>query len=85
MAETPQPPVIEEISFKDAIKLVGSKPDGSDRKDLITFWGFAKKNWRWCMDAKMSLEDAIALHAKLGEEVKVVVGKKQKKEKEPKK
>jgi hypothetical protein len=76
MAAENQPPAIEEISFKEAVGLVGKKPDGSERKDLITDWGFGKKRWRWCIDVKMTLEDAIKIHQMLAEQVKVVADKK---------
>jgi hypothetical protein len=67
---------IAEIPLSEAIELVGSKPSGSERKDLITYWGFGKKTWRWCIDTKMTLDEAIKTHQTIGDEIKMVVGKK---------
>ncbi|MGA2666024.1 MAG: hypothetical protein ABSF83_13880 [Nitrososphaerales archaeon] len=80
----PQPPSGEEITFKEAVQLVGRKPDNTERKDLITLWGFAKQAWRWCIDKEMERADAIEVHKKLGEQYKVVMGKKDEKEREKK-
>jgi len=69
---------IQEVSFKEAVGLVGRKPNGAERKDLITLWGFTKKYWRWCIDVSIPLEKAIEIHRKLQEEIKTVGGKKKK-------
>lgn len=72
-------PAVGESTFEEAVKLVGRKPSGSERKDLITLWGFAtKKSWRWCMDVSMTLEEAMEVHRKMAEEMKVVSEKKKK-------
>jgi len=76
MSEDNRQTNVEEIPFSEAVELVGSKPGGSERKDLITYWGFGKKNWRWCLDIKMTLDEAIKTHQTIGDGIKVVVGKK---------
>ena len=76
MSQDGQEPAAEELSFNEAVKMVGRKPEGIERRDLVTLWGFERKNWRWCMDVGMTLEEAINVHRKLDEEYRIVTEKK---------
>jgi hypothetical protein len=76
MSEENLQPAVDIIAMAEAVELVGGKPGGSDRKDLITYWGFGKKTWRWCIDTKMTLDEAVKTHQIIGDQIKMVVGKK---------
>jgi hypothetical protein len=43
MSEDNRQPTIEEIPLSEAVELVGSKPGGSERRDLITYWGSGRR------------------------------------------
>ena len=75
MSEESAPPIVDIIAMSEAVELVGGKPGGSDRNDLITYWGFGKKTWRWCIDTKMTIDEAVRTHQIIGDEIKMVVGK----------
>src|SRR5580658_8209967 len=75
MSEETPLPIVDIIAMTEAVDLVGAKPGNGERKDLITYWGFGKKTWRWCIDTKMTIDEAVKTHQVIGDEIKMVVGK----------
>jgi hypothetical protein len=69
----PQEAEPERISFKEAVKLAGRKPDSKvTRKDLLVRGGWLRPTWEWSRDANESLEDAVLNCKKLSQEFKFV-------------
>jgi hypothetical protein len=64
------------VTFEEAVKLVGRRPGGESRQDLIVLWGVTdRKKWQWCRDVEKKLPEAIEIHQKMGEEYRVVTDK----------
>lgn len=55
-----------EITFEDAVNLVGRAPDSQERNDLVVDYGMVKPLWRWSRDNDVTLEQATVVHEKLG-------------------
>ncbi|MDA4123759.1 MAG: hypothetical protein OK456_11320 [Thaumarchaeota archaeon] len=61
-----------EVTFAEAVKMVGREPGGEFRGDLIVCWGMPTRRWQWCRDREKRLSEAMEIHRKMGEEFRVV-------------